>query len=133
MHDETEYADYYRAGSLRRVAAAKDGLSPKAPPWVTAPPCLETYALRGARQLAAGSYRGRCFPCVWANMSAVTIIWDFDRNVNKYRFESFCYGPKSCRYYSMGRARRVSYKGRNAVYDEGWMDEMCTEGRGEDE
>ena len=133
MYQETEYADYYRAGSLKRVA----GLSPVAekppPPWKIDPPPLETYSGRGARQLSLSRYKGACFQCALANMSAVTIIWDFARNVNKYRFESFCYGPKSCANYAMGRARGVSYRGRGTVYDDGWMDEECSGHRDLDE
>ena len=45
------------------------------------------------------------------------------------RFETFCYGPLSCKYYSMGPARAVPYKGVSGVKDEGWLDEICVEYR----
>ena len=51
----------------------------------------------------------------------------------KFRFESFCYGPKSCKLYKMGRPRAVPYKDCGSCYDEGWLDDICTEHRGYDE
>ena len=51
----------------------------------------------------------------------------------KYRFESFCYGPKSCKLYKMGKPRAVPYKDSGSSYDEGWMDDLCTENRGWDD
>jgi hypothetical protein len=133
MYRETEYADYYRAGSLKRVANFGTVDEGPPPPWLIDPPPLETYSWRCARQLAIGRYKGECFQCVWANMSAVTIAWNFDTGLNKYRFESFCYGPKSCALYSMGKARGVSYKGRGTVYDTGDIDEDSTVHRDWDE
>ncbi|NBG87198.1 hypothetical protein ISALK_01660 [Isachenkonia alkalipeptolytica] len=39
---------------------------------------------------------------------------DLDRDIKKYRFESFCYGPKSCKHYKLGRTSSVplTYKKR---------------------
>ena len=69
-------------------------------------------------------------------MAAVTIEYDWDVK-RKYRFESFCYGPVSCQLYKMGPPRGVPFKngrwGSDTVYDDGWMDELCVEGRGADE
>jgi hypothetical protein len=133
MYNESDYADYYRAGALKRITVTDTVADSSAPPWKIEPPPLETYSWRGARQLALSCYKGKCFQCVWANMSAVEIVWDFDRRINKYRFESFCYGPKSCKHYKMGKARGVSYKGRGTDYDTGWLDDICTENRDDDE
>lgn len=33
----------------------------------------------------------------------------------------------------MGRARAVPYKGRGSALDEGWLDEICTENRDDEE
>ena len=66
-------------------------------------------------------------------MSNIEIIWDFDRKISKYRFESFCYGPKSCKLYKMGKARSVPYKNRGSSLDEGWLDDLVTENRDDDE
>jgi len=66
-------------------------------------------------------------------MANVEIQWDFDRAIKRYRFESFCYGPKSCKIYKMGKPRSVHYKNRDSVLDEGCLDELCTTGRDDDE
>lgn len=133
QYPEREYADYYRAGALKRIAAATDSTIPAPPPWIMPPPDMNVYEARGARMLSQSLWKSRCFQCVWAAMANVEIMWDFDRSISKYRFESFCYGPKSCRLYKMGRPRAVPYKGRGSSLDEGWLDEICTESRGFDE
>lgn len=51
----------------------------------------------------------------------------------KYRFESFCYGSKNCKLYKMGKPRAVPYKDCGSSYDEGWLDEICTENRDDEE
>ena len=133
QYPEREYADYYRAGSLKIVKKADDIMEPTPPPWVMPLPDMQTYEDRGARMLSLSCWKGKCFQCVWANMANVEIAWDIDRRINKYRFESFCYGPKSCKLYKMGRPRAVPYKGRGSAMDEGWLDDLCTEGRDFDE
>lgn len=35
--------------------------------------------------------------------------------------------------YKMGKPRDVSYKDCGSSYDEGWLDEICTENRDDDE
>jgi len=104
-----------------------------APPWIMTPPAMQTYEERGARLLSKSLWETKCFKCIWANMANVEIQWDFDRDIKKYRFETFCYGPKSCEFYKMGRARSVPYKNRGSAIDDGCLDEVCTEGRGEDD
>ena len=79
--------------------------------------------------LSKSSWKGKCFQCIWANMANVTIQYDFDRNIVRNRFETFCYGPLSCKYYKMGPARAVPYKGVSGVKDEGLLDEICCEYR----
>ncbi|ACL18731.1 hypothetical protein [Desulfitobacterium hafniense] len=131
MYDVSDYADYYRAGGLKITRKAEHAeTSP--PPYLIEPPDLATYAQRGARMLSAASYRGKCFQCAWATMSAVEIEYNWGVS-KKYRFESFCYGPKSCKLYKMGKPRAVPYKGDGSTYDEGWMDDLCTENRGWDD
>lgn len=51
----------------------------------------------------------------------------------KFRFESFCYGPKNCKLYKTGKPRAVPYKDCGSSYDEGWLDEICTENRDDEE
>ena len=74
-----------------------------------------------------------CFSTAWQMGTNVEIQWDFDRNIKRYRFESFCYGPKTCKLYRMGRARTVPYRGRPSALDDGWLDDLCTENRDEQE
>ena len=99
------------------------------PPWKQEVPPLEIYAWRGERMLSKSSWKGKCFQCIWANMANVTIQYDFDWNIVRNRFETFCYGPLSCKYYKMGPARAVPYKGVSGVKDEGLLDEICCEYR----
>ncbi|MDD4078023.1 MAG: hypothetical protein PHT03_08670, partial [Bacilli bacterium] len=134
MYPEREYADYYRTGALTRIIAAA-GNTPvniNLPPWRITPPDLKTYEWRGARMLSLKSWKNECFQCVWANMANVTIEYNWGKT-QKHRFESFCYGPKSCKLYKMGRPRAVPYKGRDTCYDDGELDKLCTENRDDDE
>lgn len=133
MYEEREFADYYRAGSLKLLDRLKDNVKIMPPPWVMMPPSIQTYEERGARILSKSLWETKCFQCVWANMANVEIQWDFDRDIKKYRFETFCYGPKSCKYYKMGRPRSVPYKNRDSALDDGYLDVLCTEGRDYDE
>lgn len=131
MYEVSDYADYYRAGGLKIIEKAElTDTTP--PPYRIEPPDMATYKERGARMLSASSYKGKCFPCAWATMSAVEIEYNWGVT-KRYRFESFCYGPKSCKLYKMGKPRAVPYKGCGSSYDEGWMDDLCTEGRGSDD
>lgn len=132
QYPEREYADFYRAGALKRIAADNATIA-YPPPWIMALPDMQTYEWRGARMLSQSLWKTKCFQCVWAAMANVEIMWDFERKINKYRFESFCYGPKSCKLYKMGRSRAVPYKGGESALDVGDMDENCTFRRGFDE
>jgi hypothetical protein len=133
QYPEKEFADYYRAGSLKRISQESFYCDSDSPPWIIDIPDMETYEVRGARMLSKSLWKTKCFQCVWASMSNVEIIWDFDKKISKYRFESFCYGPKSCKLYKMGRPRAVPYKGMDSAMDEGWLDDICTENRDYDE
>jgi hypothetical protein len=94
---------------------------------------MEVYEQRGERMLSKSLWKGKCHTCYWAVMSNVEIQWDFDRDIKKYRFESFCYGPKSCKNYKMGRARSVPYRNRDSALDSGGLDEIGTDSRDWDE
>jgi hypothetical protein len=132
MYKETDYADYYRAGALKKIKEAGTVKDSYAPPWTMSPPDLETYSWRGARMLSKSRWRGKCFQCIWATMSAVFIEYNWGVS-QRYRFESFCYGPKSCEFYDMGKPRAVPYKDRGTSYDEGWLDDICSQNRDDDE
>jgi len=74
------------------------------PPWMIIPPTMQTYEERGARLLSKSEWEAKCFKCIWGNMANVEIQWDFDKNI----------------------------KNREATLDDGYLDELCTEGRDED-
>ena len=153
LYPETEFADFYRAGSLKKIKTGDIPVKPEVvldqehprydgtpiprvfsdqypgPAWKMLPPPLEVYAWRGARMLSRSCWKGKCFQCIWANMANVTVEYNFDTNNVKHRFETFCYGPKDCRCYKMGPARAVPYYKRTGVKDQGWLDEICLENR----
>lgn len=155
LYPEEEFADYYRAGALKKIKPADpdsvvvpeicteegdtryDGTPiPRVhsnrypgPAWTFEAPPLTIYAWRGEQLLSKASWRSKCFRCVWANMANVTVEYNFDTGSVKHRFESFCYGPKSCKYYKMGPARAVPYYGVSGVKDYGDLDDICTEYR----
>ena len=133
QYQEREFADYYRAGSLKLLNRAFENSEMISPPWMIIPPTMQTYEERGAILLSKRLWETKCFKCIWANMANVEIQWDFDKNIKKYRFETFCYGPKTCKFYKMGRPRSVPYKNRGSAIDDGCLDELCTEGRNDDD
>ena len=99
------------------------------PPWTVTTPPLEIYSWRGTQMLAKPCWKGKCFRCVWAALANVTIQYDFDRGVERERFEPFCYGPLACKNYKMNPACSVSYRGFNWVEAEDWLDEICVQWR----
>lgn len=132
MYPELEYADYYRAGGLRKMSAAEIEKDEKGAPWTGEVPALATYEWRGCRMLDKKRWGSKCKTCKWACMANVTIEYNWGVS-QKFRFETFCYGPKSCKNYTMGRPRAVPYKDCGSSYDEGWLDDICTENRGWDD
>jgi hypothetical protein len=53
-------------------------------------------------------------------------------HIVKWRHETFCYGPKSCKFYRAGPTRKVP--GRNGMTweEEDWVDEEMTAHRADD-
>lgn len=131
-YPEWEYADYYRVAALKKQKEAGATPVQDGGPWISEVPELSVYDWRGCRMLDKRCWSGKCFPCKWACMANVAIEYEWGLS-QKFRFESFCYGPKNCPLYKMGRPRPVPYKGCGSVYDEGWLDEICTENRNEEE
>jgi len=81
----------------------------KGPPYLGVPPDLDIYRSRGHRRFAAKTYEAKCATCIWGCNVPVEIIVDhWDLSKKKYRFETFCYGPKSCPFYRAGAIRKVS-------------------------
>ncbi len=132
-YKKREFADYYRAGSLKFLERDTKNPERHGPPWAVIPPSLKMYKQRGARILSKSRWKSKCFTCIWANMANVEIQWDFDKDIKKYRFESFCYGPKSCNYYKMGKPPLVPYKNRGSFPDNGILDDIFTNHRADDE
>ena len=104
---EMEPAEFYKASALRVLArGAEASVSP--PPWLGAPPALETYRARGHRRLDARTYEAKCRACIWGCRMPVEMILDqWNPQEREYRFETFCYGPKSCPAYRAGPTRKV--------------------------
>ena len=43
------------------------------------------------------------------------------------------FGPKNCKLYKMGKPRAVPYKDCGSSYDEGWLEDICTQNRDDEE
>lgn len=110
QYPKWEYADYYRAGALKKTAEAAFVDEAKDSPWVGEVPALEVYAWHGCRLLDKRRWGSKCVTCKWACMANVAIEYDWGVS-QKFRFESFCYGPKNCKLYKMGPPRPVPYIG----------------------
>ncbi len=72
------------------------------------------------------TYFPNLFVCMWAARMPVEIIIDNwnPRGRTKYRFETFCYGPLSCKLYKAGPNRKVEGWNRMVYVEEDWVDEM---------
>jgi hypothetical protein len=127
-----DIADYYRAGGFKVLFRAAEVPDAGGPPFAGLLPPIAVFERRGARILDATRWRKQCFTCMWANKSAVEIEYKFGK-VKRYRKETFCYGPRSCLFYDMGPPRQVQYFDTSPSIDDGWMDDLCTEQRGEDD
>ena len=55
-----EYAEYYRAGALKRVKTNDEPYDDKSPPWLGDMPDMETYEQRGCRVLSKACWKGKC-------------------------------------------------------------------------
>jgi hypothetical protein len=117
---------------LQALSRANEQTDPVGPPFTGLLPAIEVFEMRGPRMLDAKLWRKKCFSCMWANKSAVEIEYKFDR-VKRYRKETFCYGPRSCPFYNMGPPREVQYFDSFPSMDDGWLDELCIERRGDED
>lgn len=70
-YEEREFADYYRAGSLRLLDRVNENFEVISPPWIMIPPSIQTYEESGARMLSKSLWKTKCFKCIWANMANV--------------------------------------------------------------
>lgn len=94
LYPKLDYADYYRAGALKKIKPADFVDEEKTSPWEGEVPSLDVYNWRGCRMLDGRRWRGKCFTCKWACMANVIIEYDWGVS-QRLSFESYCYGPKS--------------------------------------
>ena len=130
---EMEPAEFYKASALKVVARGVEA-SASPPPWLGAPPALETYRARGHRRLDARTYEAKCRACLWGCRMPVEMILDqWNPQEREHRFETFCYGPKSCPAYRAGPTRKVSGRKGMRWEEEDWVDEEVTAHRSADD
>ncbi len=128
-----EPVEYYKVSALK---VWKRSVSPAVapPPWLGMPPTLEAYRERNHRRLDARTYEAKCQCCIWGCRMPVEIILDkWNPTEKRYRFETFCYGPKSCPAYRAGPTRKVPGRRGMQWEEEDWVDEEVTAHRGPDD
>jgi len=125
-----EPAEFYKVSKLKVTERfAAEHCTP--PPWHGIPEDLEIYRARGHRRLDARTYERKCSSCLWGCRMPVEIIVDqWDPGRVRYRFETFCYGPKSCAFYRPGPTRKVPGRKGMVWEEEDWIDEEATAHRG---
>jgi hypothetical protein len=130
--ERLEPVEYYKVSKLRKLSEG-DGIE-KGPPWETVPPALDIYRSRGHRRLAARTYETKCTTCIWGCRMPVEIIIDnWNPSKKKYRVETFCYGPLSCKLYKPGPNRKVEGRNGMVYVEEDGVDEDRTSHREPDE
>ena len=98
------------------------------------PPDLQTYRSRGHRRLDARTFESKCLQCIWGCRMPVEMIVDqWNPSLKRYRYETFCYGPKSCAFYRAGAKRKVPGRQGMTYTEEDWVDEDATSHRDADE
>jgi hypothetical protein len=128
-----ESVEYYKVSGLS-VSGLAEAIQIGVPPWHGIPPNLEIYRSRGHRRLSARTYESRCSSCMWGCRMPVLITVDhWNPEQRQYRFETFCYGPKSCRFYRPGPTRKVPGRKGMCWEEEDWVDEEATAHRESDE
>ena len=128
-----ETAGFYKASGLKILKNAEGG-PPTGPPFHGVPPDLETYRSRGHRRLDTRAYDANCTTCIWGCRMPVEMIIDhWNPSKKRYRFETFCYGPKSCAFYRPGPTRKVPGRKGMSYTEEDWIDEDATAHRGPDD
>jgi hypothetical protein len=66
-------------------------------------------------------------------MPAEIIVDHWNPAKRNYRFETFCYGPKSCGFYKAGTTRKVPGRHGMTWEEENWVDDDAVSHRGMDE
>ncbi len=128
-----ETAGFYKTSGIKTEKNVEATLS-DGPPFLGVPPDLTTYRQRGHRRLDARTYEAKCLTCIWACRMPVEMIIDhWNPSRKRYRFETFCYGPKSCLFYRAGPKRKVPGRKGMSYTEEDWVDEDNTSHRGPDD
>jgi len=124
-----ETAEFYKVSKLKvGPPEAVDETTP--PPWRGVPPPLEVYRERGHRRLAVRTFNEKCCRCIWGCRMPVEMIIDqWNPSRRRYRAETFCYGPLSCRLYQAGPARTVPGRRGMTYTEEDWVDDEATSHR----
>ena len=129
----TESVEYYKVSGLSVSGRPEETLTGGAP-WNGIPPGLDIYRSRGHRRLSPRTYESRCSSCIWGCRMPVIITVDhWNPEQRQYRFETFCYGPKSCRFYRPGPTRKVPGRKGMTWEEEDWVDEDATAHRALDD
>jgi hypothetical protein len=130
---DLEPTEYYKVSKLKLISQSTTIMN-ISEPWELVPPELEVYRDRGHRRLAARTYETKCSSCIWGCRMPVEIIIDnWNPSRKKYRFETFCYGPLSCKLYKAGPNRKVEGRNGMVYLEEDWVDAMNVEHRGEED
>jgi hypothetical protein len=128
-----ETAAFYKTSRIKVLKNADD-MPQGGPPFLGTPPDLETYRARGHRRLDVRTHDTKCTTCIWGCRMPVEMIIDhWNPSKKQYRFETFCYGPKSCALYRPGHARKVPGRKGMSYTEENWVDEDATSHRGPDD
>jgi len=131
--DRVEPVEFYKTSKLKVLRRSEKQIE-SPPPWQGVPPDLETYRWRGHRRLSARTYESKCRSCIWGCRMPVEIIVDqWQPGKKRYRYETFCYGPKSCPFYQAGPTRKVPGRRGMTWEEEDWVDEGETAHWGMDE
>jgi hypothetical protein len=129
-----EAVDLYKASALKLVGREEAETGSVDPPWHDVPPELADYRERGHRRLDPRTYESRCISCIWGCRMPVEMIVDqWNPGVKRYRFETFCYGPKNCRLYRAGSTRKVPGRRGMSWEEADWVDADATAHRADDE
>ncbi len=130
---QLEPVEFYKTSKLN--IQERSHLNPGTPPpWLGIPENLVTYRQRGHRRLDARTYAAKCLACIWGCRMAVEMILDhWNPRQRKYRFETFCYGPKSCCFYRADPMRKVPGRRGMEWEEPDWVDDEATSHREPDE
>lgn len=128
-----EVAEFYKVSKLEVIDNNKDDKS-TTPPWIGISPDLKIYRERGHQRLDIRTYESKCTSCIWGCKMPVEMIIDhWNPSKKRYRFETFCYGPKSCKLYKAGPTRKVPGRKGMSWEEQDWVDEDAVAHRGMDE